>query len=126
MGSYSSSSSSSTNIDKRQVVDANAIGVTSDGSSSVQVNVLDAGAIDKAFAFALNNTEQLGDTFEKMLSFTEQAIDLTADNAKFAEMATKEVGAAYAAASENASGQKMILYGLLALGALYLLRRRST
>lgn len=117
MGSYSSSSSSSTNIDKRQVVDAGAIGITADHST---ISMLDGGAIDRAFDFAEFNNGQFSDTFEKLLGFAGRAMDMTQDNAKVAEIAADKVAAAY----EGATGQKIILYGVLALGALWLINRR--
>ena len=117
MGSYSSSSSSSTNIDKRQVVDAGAVGITADHST---ISMLDGGAIDRAFDFAEFNSGQFTDSFEKLLSFAGQAMSMTEDNSKVAEMAADKVAAAY----EGASGQKIILYGVLVLGALWLLNRR--
>lgn len=122
MGSYSSSSSSSTNIDKRQVVDAGAMGITADssGSSNLTISVLDAGAIDRAFDFAKFNAGEFTDSFEKLLTFAGQAMNMTQDNAKVAELAADKVAQAY----EGATGQKIILYGVLALGALWLINRR--
>lgn len=122
MGSYSSSTSVSTNVDKRMVVDAGATGITADNST---VQVLDNGAIEKAFSFANLNTKQLGESFEDLLGFAKDAMNMTQDNAKVAEMATQEVAKAYEGAAAAASGQKIILYGVLVLAGLWLLKRKG-
>jgi len=51
-GSSSSSSTTTSNTDKRQVLGAPGVQVSSDGSSRVKINALDAGAIKKVFKFA--------------------------------------------------------------------------
>lgn len=118
MGSYSSSSSSSVNIDKRQVVDANAVGITADHST---ISMLDGGAIERAFGFAEKNAQQHAQSLEKLLGFATQAMSMTDSNAKVAELAADKVAAAY----EGASGQKIILYGALILAGLWLLQRKG-
>lgn len=50
-GGNTTQSSTTTNLDKRLVVDGGSVGVTSD-SSTVNVSSLDGGAIDRAFGFA--------------------------------------------------------------------------
>lgn len=122
MGSYSSSSSNSTNTDKRMVVDAGATGISADNST---VQVLDGGAIDRAFSFANLNAQQLGASFEDLLGFATHAMDMTQGSSKVAELATEQVAKAYEGAASAASGQKIILYGVLALAALYLLKRKG-
>lgn len=58
--SETKNTTSTTNTDKRQVVDGNGLGVSSD-SSTVNVNQLDGGAIAGAFDFAGSGLDKVAD-----------------------------------------------------------------
>lgn len=135
-GSSSSSSNSqeTTNVDRRQVVGEGSVGVSSD-SSTVNVSVLDSGAIDKAGAIASQAiaavsagtvTQQQG--FALLLDATSKAIGevfkVIDKNTALVGQVTGGVADAYEVAQSSASGardlQKLVLVagGIIAVIAL--------
>lgn len=76
-GSSSSSQSSSTtttNTDKRLVVDGGSLGISSD-SSTVNVQTLDAGIVNKALETVAAADATAGEGFDKLLQLTESLFD---------------------------------------------------
>jgi hypothetical protein len=120
-GSSSSSSSNSTtttNIDKRQVNDNGAVGVTSD-SSTVNVSVLDNGAIDKAIDLAKSGTTGAYQGISELLGFAKDVIKLQDESAKLISKSAENVGDAYQTANEMSSGQKQLAtVGLVVAGVV--------
>lgn len=127
--SSSASTSNTTNIDKRLVVDNGAIGISAD-SSNVNVNVLDGNAINQAFDFAGDAGIAALDFANKSLS---QMIALAVDRDKVTTAAAQavtdsamqsinEIGtssaAAVAAAKEETTGTAKSYQNLLIVGAV--------
>lgn len=100
-GSSSSSSTASTTntTDKRMVVD-NGVGVSSD-SSTVTVNSLDAGAIEKAFAFASGAGESVSGTMDKVLGLADVILKGSIDAVKGTNAVVSQ---AYETAKNTQSG----------------------
>lgn len=76
-GSSSSSQSSSTNTtntDKRLVVDGGSLGISSD-SSTVNVQTMDAGIVNKALETVAAADATAGEGFDKLLQLTESLFD---------------------------------------------------
>lgn len=76
-GSSSSSQSSSTtttNTDKRLVVDGGSLGISSD-SSTVNVQTLDAGIVNKALETVAAADATAGEGFDRLLQLTENLFD---------------------------------------------------
>lgn len=76
-GSSSSSQSSSTNTtntDKRLVVDGSSIGISSD-SSTVNVQALDSGIVNKALDTVAAADATAGEGFDRLLGLTEKLFD---------------------------------------------------
>ena len=118
MGSYSASTNTSTtsNLDKRQVVDGNAIGVSSD-TSTVHVSVLDDGAVRGAIRLAENSGAGFVDAYKALLSVT---LALDSKNSDVAT-ANNELAAKLADAPDVAGlSEPMKLGGLVLLGILAL------
>lgn len=122
MGSKSFSTSTTNVTDKRQVTEAGAVGVSADHST---VNMLDGGAVDRAFDFAEFSSGKFSDSFEKLLGMAGKTLDLSGETAKFAEKAADAATSKIAEAYEGASGQKTMLYGALVLAGLWLLRKKG-
>lgn len=127
-GDSSSSSSSSTstttntqNIDKRQVVDAGSVGVSSD-QSTVNVQVLDNGAIRDALAFASRAGDAASGGYSELLKVTSaifnQAFAVIDKNAALAKELTSEVGTAYDVAQSSVSGARDQQKTLLIVGGI--------
>lgn len=71
-GSSSSSSSQQTNqIDRRQVIDAGSVGVSSD-SSTVNVNVLDQGIVTRALDLVQAGDQETGKSVASVLGFAKE------------------------------------------------------
>lgn len=98
-GGKSSSSTATTNVDNRQVLDGGAIGVT--GSTGTTITVLDAGAIEGALELA-------GQVIQGAGHFVEQGVQVQ-------EQQAAQVAAAYT----DARGTKDVLViGALLVGAV--------
>lgn len=104
LGGDSSSSSSNTtqttNIDKRQVVDAGGIGVSSD-SSTVTVNALDGDIVKAALDTVKAADATAGEGFSKLLDLAGKVFDTGANivtkgqemtNAAYQQAATEKAG----------------------------------
>lgn len=111
MGLFSSKSSSSQttqNFDQRVVADAGGIGI----SGSSNVNVLDGGAIDSAFAFANSNVETQAASFHEL-------IDLAGKQLKSGTETLSQAGTLVAKAYDDAKGEGATkLYMVAALVAV--------
>lgn len=91
--SKSSSSSSTQNFEEttttiketgQQDIEGIAIGETGGFGARVNVEVLDAGAVNSAFDFAEESQAYLGESFADVTGLAEDVIDTTADFAEFA------------------------------------------
>lgn len=133
-GGNSSSSSSTTtntyNTDRRQVVDAGSVGVSSD-SSTVTINSLDAGAIDAGKMIALaglgsnaNNTAVLLETAAQLFS---KSADLQSANVKLAGTLASGAADAYRDAGDQAQGNKSLIFAAIAVVgvAAFTMRRKG-
>lgn len=120
-GSSSSSSSNQTsNVDKRQVVDGQGIGVSSDSSTvSVTNNSLDGNAIGKAFDFASSNDIAAGKSVEQVLNLAGHFLDTGAQLLDKQSAVLNQQGQMVAAAYQDAKGQtqdnKYLIAGALAV-----------
>jgi len=121
-GDSSSSSSSSnatntTNVDKRQVVSDNGLGVSSD-SSTVNVSILDQNAIEKAVNLAGNTQAGALDAYKALLSATVllngNATKAVADQSQLSANLSGDVQAT------ADTQKKMLVYAALGVGALVL------
>lgn len=116
MGGGGDSSSANTtqtttqNTDKRQVVDGNSVGVSSD-SSTVNVTSTDHAAVAAAFDLAKVSSAQTADTISKALQFA-------SDNLKLASASAAGVGDAYKTANNLSSGQTYLIAGVLAVAGI--------
>lgn len=72
--SSQSSSTTTTNTDKRLVVDGGSLGISSD-SSTVNVQTLDAGIVNKALETVAAADATAGEGFDKLLQLTESLFD---------------------------------------------------
>lgn len=136
MGSYSASNSSTSAIDKRQVISENAVGYTVDGNSNtfgnkglsnismggagseLNVTSLDGGAIDRAFDFANSSLSQ-------MIALTINR-DKTADAAANAvqdsamdQIAQIGSGAAETETANKIKDNKYLIIGVVLVGAAW-------
>lgn len=140
-GSSSSSSNAqqTTNVDRRQVVGESAVGVSSD-SSTVNISVLDSGAIDKAGAIATQAiaavnvgqvTQQEG--FKALLDATKMAIGevfkvIDKNTALVGQVSTGVADAydtAQSAVSGNRDMQKMVIIAGCIVAALAFINRKG-
>lgn len=118
-GSSSSSASTTTsnvtNVDRRQVVDGSAVGVTSDSSTvntSYNVTALDGGSIAGAFDFAKKVADGGNATAGQLLDITKGVFSRAFDQLDKQQSFVSSAGQAVAAAYDNAKGdgtQKFIL-----------------
>lgn len=108
-GGSSSSSSSTSNqttnqIDRRQVVDSNSVGVSSD-TSTVTVNVLDQGAVAKALELVGASDLETGKSVSSVLGFAKDVftsgLTVLDKASKHVEQQTQLVSTAY----DNAKGE---------------------
>jgi hypothetical protein len=139
--SSTSSSTSTQNVDKRQVNDGGSVGVTSD-QSTVNVNATQtdqgtvAAALDafnKAVGFAndnadrtidltKSNTAAVGDGIKNVLGFATQALTLTRDNINLQTKSADQIGNAYKTAGDISSGNRaiattgLVIAGIVAAG----------
>lgn len=123
--SSSSSTSNTTSIDKRMVVDQG-IGITSD-SSTVTVEALDAGIVNKALDTVSAADATAGAGFEKLLNLAE---GLFTQGGKLVEKVGDTSMAAVAAVSsaqndaKGAIDQKtLVILAVAGVGAAYLLKK---
>lgn len=77
--SQSSSATTTTNIDKRQVNDGGSVGVTSD-SSTVNVSLLDNGAVQKAIDLSAASTKTAYDGLKEALGFAGDVVQRQSDS----------------------------------------------
>lgn len=122
-GSKSSSSSSSnttntTNIDRRQVMSDGAIGVTSD-SSTINIESMDAGVVNKALDVVASNDTIAGQGFTQLLTLADKMFNAGGTILqKTADTTMAQVGALTTAQNDakGAIDQKtmMILAGVAA------------
>lgn len=123
--SSSSSSSTTTNVDKRMVVDQG-IGISSD-SSTVTVEALDAGIVEKALDTVAAADATAGAGFEKLLNLADglfkaggKLVEQTSETAMAA------VGAVQTAQNDmkGAIDQKtLVILAVAGVGAAYLLKK---
>jgi hypothetical protein len=114
-GSSSSSSSQQTNnVDRRLVTDGGSVGVSAD-SSTVSVNVLDAGAIAAAFDFAKLSDQETGKTLNSVLGL---ARDVFTGGRAVLEQGGNQVDRAYASAKGEATQKNMLMVAALAVVAI--------
>ncbi|MQY50833.1 hypothetical protein [Rhodocyclus gracilis] len=123
-GSSSSSANTTTTntTDKRLVVDTG-VGVSSD-SSTVNVSVLDQGAINGAIDLAKTGTVSAYSGIDKLLGFAKDVLELDKQSQKLVAQSAENVGSAYKTAQDASSGQRfmvaggMIIAGIVAVSAL--------
>jgi hypothetical protein len=114
-GSSSSSSSQQTNnVDRRLVTDGGSVGVSAD-SSTVSVNVLDAGAIAAAFDFAKVSDQETGKTLNSVLGL---ARDVFTGGRAVLEQGGNQIDRAYASAKGEATQKNMLMVAALAAVAI--------
>ena len=104
------STTTTTNVDKRQVVDGGSVGLTLDGNGN-SVQVLDGGAIDASFEFA-------GESLEQMMDLAGRVLDAQEKGTALAHQAASSVGEAYKTAQEISSGQRMLVAGGLIIAGI--------
>jgi len=112
--SNSSSSSSTTNIDKRLVTDNGSTGISSD-SSTFNISNTDNGAVVAALNSSTLNFATLMDTV-KVLG--QGAVNSLQANVALAKELSGTSQAAYTDAASQASGNKSLMYGVLAVLAM--------
>lgn len=123
--SSSSSSSTTTNLDKRMVVDQG-IGISSD-SSTVTVEALDAGIVEKALDTVAAADATAGAGFEKLLTLADglfkaggQLVQKTSDTAMAAVGA---VSTAQNDAKGSIDQKTLVILAVAGVGAAYLLKK---
>jgi len=111
--SSSSSSQKTTSIDKRLVVDTGSTGISAD-RSTVTINTLDGGAIQKAFDFATASDQETGKTLHDVLGLAANVFDKAGSQI---QAQTQLVATAYDTAKGQGS-EKTILFaaGLAVVG----------
>lgn len=123
--SKSATTTTTNNIDRRQVVDTG-IGISSD-SSTVYVEALDAGIVQKALDTVAAGDAISGEGFEKLLSLTERLfdaggaiLDKTADTTM---QAVQAVNTARNDAVGSIDQKTLIIMAAAGLGVAYLLKK---
>jgi len=118
MGFFDSSSSSSsstvnntTNVDKRLVTDNGSMGISSD-SSTFNISSLDGGSVKAALAANSANFTTLMDTVKVLGG---GAVNALAANVSLAKDLSSTTQAAYSDATGQATGNKTLLYGVMAV-----------
>jgi hypothetical protein len=119
--------STTTNTDKRQVVDNGAIGISAD-QSDVYLETTDQGSVARSFDLATTSSEQTLNTMAKALGFATDTLKASRENSTDALgfvraanadalAAVQAAGAgirdAYANASELSSGQSYLVAGVV-------------
>jgi len=126
-GSSSSSSSTSTstqNTDKRQVVDNQSVGVSSD-SSTVNVQMTDLGAIDKAMTMLNNGGIGLQESFDKVVGLADVLLKGSLEAVKGTNQVVSQ---AYETAENTQSGsidQKTMIVLAGAAAAAFIFGRKK-
>lgn len=119
--SSANSSQTTSNVDKRLVVDGGAIGISSD-NGSVAVNVLDGGAIQAALALADNVDARSGEGLKVLAELGRQLFDesfkVLDKNTALAAEVSRSVGSAYEVAQSSVSGARDQQKILLIVGAV--------
>lgn len=120
-GSSSAAATTTTNTDKRLVVDSGAIGLSSD-NSTINFQTLDAGAVSAGTGLAsqalISNTANFKTLMDTAALLAKSATSALTDNVKLAGQLTTSTQSAYADASQNAAGNKNIVYAGLAVVAM--------
>lgn len=121
-GSSSSSSTATTtqNTDKRQVVDNQSVGVSSD-SSTVNVQMTDLGAISSAMQMLSNGGQGISDSFDKVIGLADTLLKGSLDTVKTSNAVVSQ---AYETAQTTTNGsidqKTMIVLAVAAAGAFVL------
>lgn len=124
-GGDSSSSSTTKNYDKRQVTDNGATALNVD-NSNVNFTTTDRGAVQAALnsntsvvntALSTNSTN-LSTLMDTVKLLGQGALDSLSSNVQLAKDLASGTSAAYSDAASQASGNKTVMYGALAVVAL--------
>lgn len=109
--SSSSSATNTTNTDKRLVADNGSIGITADNAN---INMLDQGAIQLAAGIADNAINSNAAGFKVLLDtaqvLAKGSLDALTSNTKLAQSLATSTQSAYADASNQAQGNKNLVY----------------
>jgi hypothetical protein len=115
----SHATTTTTQIDRRQVVDNGGIGIA--GESAV-INVLDAGAIDKPFAFANANDQELTKNLDNQLGFArnifESGLSVLDKAGQQVQLQTQLVAKAYDNAQGDGTAKTVLTVAAIASVAL--------
>lgn len=137
-GSSSSNTTTTANTDKRQVVDGQSVGVSSD-SSTVNVSVLDNGAFSQAVDLAKGVGEVFTSNYQKLLDTTAALAQegqkvLQANTDILAHMTGTSIGATAASspgssatdsAASSSSAASPLLLLALAAGAVFVIWKKK-
>lgn len=117
--STSNTSTTTNQVDKRQVVDTNSVGVSSD-SSTVNVTQVVPGAVDHAIDLSKSSSEQAYKGLVEILGLAKDVIGLQKETAA-------HVGEAYQSATDSATGVQSIskTLGYAALAVIGLVAVKS-
>lgn len=123
--SKSATTTSTTNIDRRQVVDTGSIGISSD-SSTVHIESMDAGIVNKALEFATAADATAGEGFDRLLNLTEALFDtggqLIDKTAATSMAAVSAVETARNDAQGDIDQKTLVILAAAGLGAAWLLK----
>lgn len=127
MGSSSSKSSTSTqNIDRRQVVD-NGIGVSSD-SSTITINSLDEGIVNKALETVSQNDAINGEGFNRLLELAgnlfQSGGELIDKTSSAALGAVEAVNTAKNDEEGRIDQKTLVICAVAGVSAVYLMRKK--
>jgi hypothetical protein len=121
-GGNQTTSTTTQNTDKRQVVDGSSVGVSSDSSTvNVTATSTDHESIAKSFDLAKTSTAATLDTLNKALGFA-------SDNLKLVQESAGNVGMAYKTASEISTGQRFLVAGGLVIAgivAIHMIKKKA-
>lgn len=118
--SNATTATTTNNIDQRMQQESGAIGISSSGSSSATINMLDGGAIKQAFGLGEHAIKNVTDFTTGALSASHHSAEQAMLGVqKSYENATKEVAKAYEDA--KVGNRSMYMVGALAVGAVLLI-----
>lgn len=117
--SSAQTSTATTNVDKRQVIDNGAMGITADNST---INMTDQGAVKAASQLAdtalITNAGNFKTLLETAQVLSKGALDALKANTTMAQSLTTSTQSAYADAASQATGNKNLVYASLAVVAM--------
>lgn len=130
-GSSSSSDTSTSNVDKRLVVDNGALGISADNST---ITLTDSGAVKSAIELADKTGARSSEDFKALLnlgaSLEAEALKVLDKNTELAKQVSSSIGSAYEVAQSTVSGARdqektLLIVGAVAVVVLIALSRRK-